>query len=355
MGGRKYQSRYGRMPKYAPKTVPIIKIFEQPGTETWIVPQDDKNGIVLMRRNTDPLTQLRCNLVKWTAWPDGDRWFPMSQPEADQKRGFAYDLWLNFFFDMMTAAKDTRLVIDKSALPPDQRRLDPLEDIYIAGGNAQQAVAYLQRPQIDPSIPMVGDILDRVGQGIRGTKDFMQKNYTRGGSNAFQDLLNTMQARQRLSAMILETGALSQIYEHVLCYMQQLVPESGLDLARPRYDASQGKLLMERKTITLQDLRHGYNIMLDTSERRMLGGMSDQMRLQLWKELVVREDTIREEVNRLLPLPDTVIRRSFRNREELDRMQSEDRDMRLMGQMAGMEVPPPPGAEAVEAQAGGMV
>jgi len=352
LGGRKYRYQSSRTPAFMPLTVPVIKVFEQPGTETWIVPDSGKGGRIILRRESDPFVKIRSGLVKWSAWPDGDRWFPMSQPEADQKRGFAYDLFVNFLFDQMTRVKDARLVLNKDALPPGQRRLDPFEDIFV-NGNAQQAAAYLQAPQIDPSIMVVGDVLDKVGQNIRGTKDFMQKNYTRGGTGAFQDLLNTMQARQKLSAMILETGALSQVYEHVLTYMQRLVPEGGMELARPIYDADEGKRQLEKRTITLEDLRHGYSIMLDTSERRMLGGMSDDKRFQYWQALIDRDDVNKGEVVRLFPLPDSNIQRVFKKRRQLDQLQAENRDLRTIQQLGGME-PPAQGAVSPEATMGGL-
>jgi hypothetical protein len=153
--------------------------------------------------------------------------------------------------------------------------------------------------------------------------------------------------------MILETGALAQIYEHVLANMQRLVPEGGLDLVRPVYDAVEGKRLLDRRTITLEDLRHGYSIMLDTSERRMLGGMSDDKRFQYWTALVDRDDVNREEVNRVFPLPDSNIQRVFKKRKELDRIQAENRDLRTIQQLGGVE-PPAQGAMAPEAAPAGM-
>jgi hypothetical protein len=340
----KYRERmHGRMspyqsstPKYAPERIPIFKVFEQPGTETWWVPDGSgKGGEIIYRRKSDGITRVRNGLVKWTAWPDGKRWFPMSQPEADKNRGLGYDLWLNFFFDMMTRAKDARMVIDKSALPPDQRALNPYEDIYISGGNAQQAVSYLQPPNIDSTIPMIGDVLDRIGGKINGTKDFMQKNYTRGGTNAFQDLLNTMQARQRLSASILESGALTQIYGHVLANMQDIVPDGGLELARPVYSGQDRKSLLDRRTVTLDDLMHGYEIVVDTTERRMLGGMSSQERRDLYTLLKDDPTMRRAEVNRLLPLPDVTLRRIAKSDEEVEQVQRQEQDARLIGQLSG--------------------
>jgi len=319
-----------------PLDIPIIKIFEQPGSETWIVPRSLNDAVIILRRESDGVTQLRNPLIKWSAWPDGLRWYPMSQPEADQKRAFAYDLWLNFFYDMMSRAKDPRLVVSKSALSPDQRTLHPFEDIFVDGADARSAASYLESPRIDPSIATVGDVLEKLGNRIAGRNDFMQKNYTRGGTNAFNDLLNSMQARQKLAATILETGALTQVFEHVLTYMQQLAPESGYNMSRPIYDPEDKKTLIERRTITPEDLRHGYSLTLDTGERRMLGGMSDQQRLQYWQTLIDRPDVRKEEVNKIFPLPETNVQRIFLGPEKLAAQQEEQRQLQLLGALGGV-------------------
>jgi len=336
MGGKNRWGTQSRLPDTAPESIPIIKIHEQPNREIWIVPKNDKEGIVMLERVGDGISRMRSGLVKWSAWPDGDRWFPMSQPEASQKLHFAQDLWLNFFFDMMSRTKDAVRVIDKSALAPDQRFLDPYQDIYIQNGNASTAAAYLDTPKIDPSIPAVGDVLDTRSQQIRGTHDFTQKNFTRGGTNAFNDLLNTMQARERLSASILETGGLTQVYEHTLAYMQDLVPEEGFNLQRPVYDHDTEQTALERKTVTADDLNHGYEVLLDSSVRRMLGGMSDAQRFQYWQALQGRDDTRPAEVNRIFPLDDNTQRRVFKEKAEVEALQKENRDVAVASQLSGV-------------------
>ena len=72
--------------------VPVIKVFEQPGKIVWLVPDGTGDAIKLMEQETDSFVSLNSGLVKWSAWPDADRWFPMSQPEADRARCFAYRL-----------------------------------------------------------------------------------------------------------------------------------------------------------------------------------------------------------------------------------------------------------------------
>jgi hypothetical protein len=339
MGGRRAYRSKKSAPESAPQEVPIIKVYEQPGTETWIVPKNNREGVVLLRRVSDALTQVRCGLVKWSAWPDGDRWYPMSAPEADMRRCFAQDLWLNFMFDLMGKSKDAPRVINKSALGPEQRHLYPNEDIYVENADARTAASYLEPPRMDPSIPMVGDVLEKLGDKINGRRDFMQKNFTRGGTQAFNDLLNTMQGRQRLSATILETGALTDIYEHVLAHLRTTVPEQaegGLVMQRPVYDADKGRTIAERRTITAEDMRNSFELIVDTSERRMLGGMPDELRFRIWQTLVDRDDVRRHEVNRLCPLPEATIRRVFLEREDLDRLQQENRDSKILSQLTGV-------------------
>ena len=90
-------------------------------------------------------------------------------------------------------------------------------------------------------------------------------------------------------------------------------------MSRPIYDPEDKKTLIERRTITPEDLRHGYSLTLDTGERRMLGGMSDQQRLQYWQTLIDRTDVRKEEVNKIFPLPETNVQRIFLGPTMLDR------------------------------------
>jgi len=349
MSGRSQYGQRVKMPDHAPVSVPILRVFEQPGIETWISLKSGDDGDIILRLESE-VQQMRVPIIKWSAWPDSDRWFPMSQAEADQKRAFAYDLWLNFMFDMMSMTKNSRLVVNKSALGPGQKRLLPGEDIYIDTGDANSAAAYLQNPKIDPSFMAVGDVLQGVGAKIWGTADFMQKNFTRGGTMAFQDLLNQAQSRQRLAALILETGGLTRSYEHILAYMQTITPDEGFRLRRPAQEIGNDKLGVESRVITQDDLRHGYQIVLDTSVRRMLGGMSDQLRFQMWQALQNNPNVRPEEVNRLFPVDEVLQHRIFRPREELEQNQKDERNLNILQQLGGAqqaapEVPAIAGAE----------
>jgi hypothetical protein len=219
---------------------------------------------------------------------------------------------------------------------------------------------------MDPALPAVGDRLEKLGAQIWGTADFTQKNFTRGGTMAFQDLLNTMQARQQLSGIILEMGALTDVYEHVLVNLREMSSGGDLRLRRASYSPEAGRTVEDARTVTNEDLAHAYEMVLDPTQRRMLGGMGDQMRFQMWQALQENPNTYPDEVNMLLfPAPEQVINRVFRPAQEQRDIQEEQRQAELLATAAGGGIPAPgggggggplegaiPGAEGIEEEMG---
>jgi len=337
LGGRTKVARDTNV-KGIPIDVPIVRAFIQPNIEVWIMLSDGSggkgDGLILYKRELEGPAKMRIPLVKWSAWPDGDRWYPMSTPEADQMRGIANDMFLNFFFDMMSQTKDPQQVINRSALGPNNREPTPGQPWYVDAADARTAVSYVAPPKVDPSIPAVGEALNRLGDQIQGKTDFAGKNFTRGGAMAFNDLLNTMQARQRLAGMILELGALSQVYRHVLAYMQTIAQDGEISLRRTKYNSETGDMIVEAKTVSMDDITRSYELLLDTTERRMLGGMSDQVRMELWRELSGRDDVNPAEVNRICPLPTSTAQRVFKSKKDVDALQAQNRDLAVAQSLA---------------------
>jgi len=68
----------------------------------------------------------------------------------------------------------------------------------------------------------------------------------------------------------------------------------------------------------------------------MLGGMSDQQRLQYWQTLIDRPDVRKEEVNKIFPLPETNVQRIFLGPEKLAAQQEEQRQLQLLGALGGV-------------------
>ena len=337
LGGRNTVRVSPRMDEYEPTEIVIIKQFIQPNKWVWIVPDGSGDGKIIYE-SEQVGQRMSSGLIKWSAHPDGDRWFPMNTAEASRMQGYAHDLWFNFLIDMMGRAKSNVRVINKSALPRGDHEIPDGEDIYV-DSSARDAVGYVQIPNIDPQLAGMGQIIDSVGDKIKGNSDFTQKNFTRGGANAFNDLMNTMQARQRLSVTILETGALTKIYERVLAYMQVLVPDTGFDMVRPIYDADSGDRVLDARVVTAEDLNHDFALDLDLSTRRMLGGMSDDMRLRLWQAGKDNPAMRPSEHNRLYPVSEGFQHRLFKGKEEQDRLQEEDRNAAQLAVLSQGAIP----------------
>ena len=328
-----YNQRGSRPDEVAPLSVPIIKVFVQPGTWKWIIPSRNNDGMVMLTRES-PVQKMQSGMVKWNAWPDGKRWFTMSTPEADRVRGFAHDLWFNFVIDQMGRAKEAVRVINKSALPPGQNDLPDYEDVFITG-SVRDAAGYLQPDNMDPAFMGMGQVISGLGDKIQGHNDFMQHNVTRGGTQAFNSLLNTMQARELLGISILETGALTKIFEMVLSYMQILAPEDGYTLRRAVFDPSQNKRVIEAQTVTQDDLRHSYGLDLDLSTRRMLGGMTFDERLRL-HEAIKNDTNVHPEMrDKVLPFPESFAKRLWKSIEDREATQAEDRNVELINALRG--------------------
>ena len=328
-----YNQRGSRPDDVAPVSVPIIKVFEQPGTWKWIIPSRNNEGMVMLTRESK-VQKKQSGMIKWSAWPDGNRWYSMSTPEADRVRGFAHDLWFNFVIDQMGRAKEAVRVINASALPPGQKDLPDFEDVFITGP-VRDAAAYLQPANLDPSLMGMGQVISGLGDKIQGHTDFMQHNSTRGGAEAFNSLLNTMQSRELLGISILETGALTKIFEIVLGYMKILVPEDGFTLRRAVFDQSQNKRIIEAQTVTREDLRHSYELDLDLSTRRMLGGMTFEQRIRL-HEVIRNDPNVHPEMrDKVLPFPEAFARRLWKSIEDREQTQAEDRNVELISALRG--------------------
>jgi len=335
-----YNRKGRRRSDVEPVMCPVIKVFEQSKGWTWIVPSRNNEGLIILRRRTT-VQKMQSGMVKWSAWPDGNRWFSMSTPEADRVRGFAHDLWFNFMIDMMGRAKNSVRVINKSALPAGQKDIPDYEDVFISG-SVRDAAGFLQPDNIDPALMGMGQVIGDLGNKIQGHNDFMQHNVTRGGTQAFNALLGTMQARELLGVAILETGALTKVFEMVLGYMQLLVPADGITLRRPVFDSTENKRVIEAQTVTPEDLRHSYSLDLDLSTRRMLGGMSFEERLRLHEAIKNDPNVYPEMRDKVLPFPESFARRLWRPAAQREATQEEDRNIEVINALSGGGASPPP-------------
>lgn len=334
----------------APGMIPLIKCYAtERGRWTWIFPGQEWQ-IVFDKQ--DEVDVARCNLIKLDAWSNSNRWFGFSQPEATEKINWGKNILFNAMIDIVNRNLNSTLVYNNQMMdnPPAPK---PGGTMGVPGRPDEMA-AFMNHPGIDMSSLRVFEQLDAMGEKITGQKDMMSKNFTRGGTMAFQDLLASSGGIDRLRHMNLETGGFESAANQTLIYMQTLGINMGLTFEKPAYDQPTGKDFTEVFSVTEDDLVHGFQAVLDYGEKHRRGSQDAQMDLQRYAavkddpsfdkwalgELIFRDPY---ELNRMR-LPRDVVRRK----------QAEQEAVALAAQLgpAGTEPAPAPGGMA-EAVAGG--
>lgn len=237
--------------------VPVLKFYSKHRC-VWIA-----NGTTKIYEVKDKYQTLKGPLVKASAWPDGDRWFPMSITEASEKLSYGVNVFFNAMMDLTTKhLNPQRVVNDRAVLDSRKLSRDPFADIH-STGDAREAVAFLQMPPIPQQLFGMGDMLQNWhaqanaqpmalnGQGSPGL--------VRSGANAFESLLQNPIGREKLAAAVLEMGWLNDVVERTIILMQLMVPDSGERIVTSSFDSQTGDRMFIEKTITPDDLRQVYD------------------------------------------------------------------------------------------------
>ncbi len=125
-----------------------------------------------------------------------NRWFGVSQPEATEKIHRGKTVLLNAMIDIVNRNLSATLVYNNQMM--DQAPTSKPGGTMGVPGKPDDMAAFMNHPGIDMSSLRVFEQLDQMGEKITGQKDMMSKNFTRGGTMAFQDLLSSSGGIDRL-------------------------------------------------------------------------------------------------------------------------------------------------------------
>jgi len=316
LGGRKSYARGGQSQKKNVKAIiPILKCYAD-NRHTFLFCGSKRH--VLFDREGG-MSTMRKPLIKFDAWRDSDRWYPMSQPEADQRNVWAKNVWFNLFFDLATLALKRTLIYDNSEFdgPP---VIDPDGSIGMPGPVDKMA-AYLDPPGIEQSIVSIGAEIDGTRRAVTGQGDPMEKNFTRGGSLAFESLMQSSTARERLRMALLQTGGVESIARQTLIYMQTEGANMNGRFQRPAINETTKREYVDKYEVTEEDLQHAYDLVLDMDDKHRNGGMDAQMGLQIYDRQVASEFYDQYEVAKDLCTDSIAAQRKVLPREEVKRKQ----------------------------------
>lgn len=314
--------------EYAPCRVAVLKCYDRyERRHLWIA-----NGTTIIYDVSDEYQTLRCPLIKASAWLDGTRFYPMSTPEAYERIGWTKNIVVNMFLDLMTKNLKRPLVYN-SDMFDETPTFGPDDKIRTSAPDARLGAAYLEPARVDPSTFTFYEEITRIGEKLLGQKDFMDKNYARGGGSAFTELLATTEGMDRLKGMILDMTFLESTIQQAMIYLQGRIGQEPITVRQREKDKKTGEDKITELTVTEDDLCHGYELSVDLREKHRKGMMEQQASLQIYDRKIQSPFFDKWEVAaEHLCSSDEEIRRQLKSKEEVERIDREQQAMNAQAQ-----------------------
>lgn len=242
-----------------PVVVPVIKCYQN-HRHVWIA-----NGTTIIFEQSDKYQTLRRPLVKASAWKDGNRWYPMSAPEAAYHLGIGTNIFVNAMFDLLSNYLNPTMVYDKQKTGNKPPERGPSSDIGVTG-SVREAMQYLPPPPLPDGLFTVNDLFQRMFGSAVGQESFMNEmrpGLLRAGGNAFESLLQQTTGRQALANAVLGTGWLQSTMEQILIYMQTNIDASGDAFTVRDWNPETGEEYIQSFSVSEADLLHTFELELD--------------------------------------------------------------------------------------------
>lgn len=339
--------------KKMPVLIPIVRWYED-HHQMWIA-----NGTTKIYEVKEKYQTLRSDLVKWSAWPDGNDWFPLGVTEASENVALGANIWYNGLIDLaMYHINPVRLINTRLMENPRDIARGPKSDIKITGA-PENAMGYLKLPEFPAQLFNMGDVLQRFhanSNGITNGAQDRSPGLVRGGANALENLLQSTTGRQFLAAIMCRLGGLEPMIEKTLIKKQLIMGEEGEIFVEPAYDKATGEYFYNEQTVTLDDIRHVFRIELDMPVARMNEMASftqrtsvfdrAQKKPELFDQRALFEYIEEDEMAiRRIMLPEDVVK------ERQERMaQANMANVEAGAELEGNAVPPTEGEEALAGQ-----
>jgi len=316
-----------------PCYIPVLKVFDR-HKHVWIA-----NGTTSIYEQADEYQNMRCPLIKASAWIDSNRFYPMSTPEAYQRIGWAKNIVVNLFLDMLTMQL-RRPIVYNSDFFDKEPTFGPNDRIRTSAADARMGAAFMDAPRLDPASMTIYETVSTLGSSLTGQKDFMEKNFTRGGGMAFQDLLATMEGIERLKGSILEMTFLESVAQQALIYLQTNIGQEGeVVRTREKVKTPGGEETEEIKTLTVteNDLCHAYEMSLDLRSKYRKGAMEQNQSLAVYDRKAKSPYFDQWEVAAdHLCLSDEEVRRQLKSRKDVAAMQAQTQELATEQQAANV-------------------
>jgi hypothetical protein len=330
----------------AQATIPILKVYAE-AEHVWLA-----NGTTIIYRQANRAQTHRCPILRMSAVRDGMNWFPFSTAEAMRGENYQKNVWKNLVTDLMVWAARRPLVYNDDAFDGKAPQYGPDSSIKTTGtDDVRKAAMFLAAPGIGSDTLAVGDMLDRVSTQISGQKDLTQKNFSRGGQHAFNDLINSAEGRQRIAGAVMQTGFMKDFYAQVMIYMQ--IEMRGYRKIGREIDEDTGEEKTTSIVVTREDLAHAYELSVSYDAQKYATEFSITERLQLVDSKVMNDGTWDPyEKKRFLLGSDELLHRMSLNKKKTQEISEQNRQDERAAMLQQGQAPAQQGAWAAPAEAG---
>ena len=276
----------------SPVKIPVL-MCEFNRRHVWIVP----DGTVIYDIQ-DKLQTFRKSIVKATACPDGESWYPMGDAGSSFDATEGSNILQNAIVDLLSYKLHPATVVNRSMITDKNAVIEPYAQLD-AYGKAGDAAAVIQGAQIDQSMFNIGSQFEQQIALANGQPMNLQGSGTagvmRGGGGAFESFLQTTQARSKLAGAVIQTGWLEEVVNNVIILSQII----GQDDKYVYKDGLSGKYV--EKTITAQDIRHSFSAVVDLDDKFHTSPSEKAMDISLYMQVYrdnpkVDQDAALEEV-----------------------------------------------------------
>lgn len=317
LGGIDYQKLTGA-DRTAQATIPILKTYRE-NEHVWLV-----NGDTMIYRQASRAQTFRCPLLRACAVRDGMSWFPYNSAEALRDSNFHRNVWLSLIFDIGMWESNRPLIYSTKHFDEAPEYGPGSNPIPVDTPNARDGAAFLAPPGASAGLFQMGQILDEKSAEIEGRRDYMQKNFVRGGQHAFNDLLNSSRGRERIAMAVLESGFLNDIFEQILIYMQ--IAGIGFSGNVRTFNERTGTEEMAFLSVDADDFRNSFDLNVSLDSKYMSDEFTVSDRLSLGREFMNIPGADAYEVGRFLVGNDEILHRILGSKDNVAALRQQDRD-----------------------------
>jgi len=242
--------------RYKVVYVPVVKYFFN-DEHVWLA-----NGTTIIFHDKDSYETMRKPVLKASVDLDSNNWWALSDMAAARDIAYGINSYANSMMDLMSNVLRPMLVYDASRYGGEgSPRYEPWGVIPI-NGKVQDAFSVAQSPPVPNGLPQFGEYMNNQ-LDIASMNPFggqASPGLVRGGSFAFESLLQTQNAPRELMGMVLDMGYIEPLIMQTLVALQTMPKEEYEYIELKESE-------MRANRMSLDDIRYGFEVAPDMTQK----------------------------------------------------------------------------------------